>query len=146
MNAIEALSFTLTQWVNMAFPSPQRDSVTLNSLWMMLAHSLCGSQVEKEKLFMREIAQLRPTSNAGLPPTHALEQRLYELIEAGMRDLFIVIAVRQSMEQLIPIHFSDTPHALNEWKRLADTTLPLKIQFAIHPNEISSPYRILHAN
>src|SRR5579875_2648940 len=113
MNAIEALSFTLTQWVNMAFPSPQRDSVTLNSLWMMLAHSLCGSQVEKEKLFMREIAQLRPTSNAGLPPTHALEQRLYEL---------------------------------NEWKRLADTTLPLKIQFAIHPNEISSPYRILHAN
>jgi hypothetical protein len=132
-NIVKALSFLLQQWVATTFPPQNRDVGSLNHLWLSLAEALCESHKSKLALFQHEIAQLRPTEKAGYPPVHALEERIYELIDAGLRELFLVIAVRQAMEQLILIEF---PASLDEWKQLADIILPLKLQFAHMPDEM----------
>lgn len=139
-NAIDALSFLLQQWVDTAFTIQNRDVATLNHLWMSLAEAICGSHKSKTVVFQREISQLRSSAGAGNPPIQALEQRLRELINGGLREFFLVIAVRQAMEQLIFIEF---PSTLGQWKQLADDILPLQVQFAHKPDEIPGSRAIL---
>lgn len=40
-------------------------------------------------------------SEPGYPPCQALERRLRELVDAGLRELFLVAAVRQGLDHLI---------------------------------------------
>lgn len=142
-NAIEALSFLLQQWVYTVFPEQNRDVATLNHLWMSLAEALCGSHKSKITAFQREITQLRSGARAGDPPHHALEQRLHELVEAGLQEFFLVIAVRQAIQQLISTEF---PSTLVQWKQLADDILPLQVQFAHKPDEMPGSSAILEPN
>jgi hypothetical protein len=139
-NAIEAFSLLLLQWVDVSFPAQSREVSKLNHLWFSLAQALCGSHRSKIAVFQREMAQLRSTVRAGEPPIQALEQRLNELTQAGLREYFLVIAVRQAMEQLI---LTEYPPALDQWKQLADDMLPLQIQFARQSNEMPSVRAIL---
>lgn len=133
-NATDALVFLLSEWTDNTFPTEGRDIATLNQLWITLANALCNSDSSRVKAFKQEIASLRSGEHAGSPPTSALKQRLHELVEAGMSELFLIIAIRQSMEQLISVRFS-TSHTIQEWKRMADTILPLQVQFARSSNE-----------
>lgn len=126
-NAVESLSFLLKEWVSTAFPAQARDVAVLNHLWLNLAAALCGTKKSHIKMFQQELSQLRSTTRAGEPPTKSLEHRLYELIDADLREFFLIIAVRQAMEQLILI---EAPSTLDVWKQLADTILPLQLQFA----------------
>lgn len=139
-NAVEALSFLLSRWMDKAFSIEQRDVSTLNFMWITLAEALCGQNPSKIKVFQTEIAHMRRTARAGDPPLHALEQRLYELINTDLREFFLVIAVRQAIEQLISIQF---PSRLDEWRLLADDILPIQVQFAHMPHEMPGPYTTL---
>jgi hypothetical protein len=128
-NATQALSVLLTQWVD-TIPEP-RNVIVLNNVWLAIAEALCGSQNAKSNRFQQELAQLRRTPEAGKPPIHALEQRINELVREGIRELFLVIAIRQGLDQLIAMHY---PLSMENWKALADTILPLQIQFAAGPH------------
>ena len=139
-NAVEALSFLLQQWVDTAFSMQYRDVSALNHLWISLAEALCSSHKPKLEAFQQNIAQLRPTKRAGDPPVHALEHRIYELIDAGLHEHFLVIAIRQSMEQLILIEF---PSTIDQWRQLANDILPLEIQFARKSDEMPGPSTII---
>lgn len=138
--AIETLSTLLLQWVEVAFPAQKREMVDLNYLWLSLAEALCGSQQSKVAVFRREIGQLYSAGRAGEPPIQALEQRLHELVQGGLREYFLVIAVRQAMEQLLE---KRDPSALEQWKQLANDSLPLWLQFALDPSEMPGPSAIL---
>jgi hypothetical protein len=142
-NAVEALNFLLIEWMDRAFPIEQRDIPALNFMWITLAQALCGQDTSKMKIFQTEIAQMRQTTRAGDPPLHELAQRLHELIDAGLREFFLIIAVRQAMEQLILVHF---PSKIEEWKSLADDILPLQVQFAHVPQEMPGPYTTLRSD
>lgn len=131
--AIETLSTLLLQWVDVAFPAQNRKLGTLYYLWLRLAEALCDSQQSKVAVFKREIGQLYSAGRAGEPPIQALEQRLHELVQGGLREYFLVIAVRQAMEQLLEKMY---PSALEQWKQLANDSLPLSLQFALDPSEM----------
>ncbi len=124
-----ALLLLLQRWVDTAFPIEQdRNVVRLNFTWRRLAQALCGLHSAKLRAFDSESAQLGPASQAGSPPVHALEQRLRELIDDGLQEQFLVIAVRQAMDQLVAMRF---PEAAQQWKQMADGILPLWIQFSM---------------
>ncbi|WP_052890728.1 hypothetical protein [Thermogemmatispora carboxidivorans] len=149
IDLVEALSILLTTWVERAFParSPYAACVcNLNSLWLDLAQALCGAQQEKYRAFKREIAQLTPTPQAGMPPLRALEQRLYELIDLGLRDFFLIASVRHALDQFIPLHFSQQPDGgaiIEQWQQLADQFLPHKLYCAFHPEELRPSKAVL---
>lgn len=126
-NAVEGLSFLLQEWMATAFTTENLDVPHINSMWIILAEALCGSHSLKIEQFQSEIASLRSTTKAGFPPINSLEQRLYELIDAGVKEFFLVIAVRQALDQLIELYF---PLKLENWLDKAEKVLPLKIQFA----------------
>ena len=128
-NAIDALALLLSEWTDKTFPVESRDIPALNHLWITLANVLCNSDSSKVKAFQQEVARLRSSEHAGSPPIDALKRRLYELAQTDIDEAFLVIAIRQSMEQLIIIEFP-TSLAIQKWKQLADTILPLQIQFA----------------
>jgi len=135
-NAIEAFSFLLQQWVDTTFPAQDRDVPALNALWMTLADALCGSQGLKVAAFQQELARQRSGAKAGAPPIQALEQRLHALVDAGLRELFLVVAVRQSLDQLIALMF---PLASEQWKQLAEDIMPLQLQFGRKSDEMPGP-------
>ena len=100
---VEGLSYLLKQWVDEAFPGGERDVVALNRLWRRLAKALCESRPAKLVAFEQELVELDHSQRSGYPPVHALEHRLQEIIDAGVRDLFIVVAVRQGLNELIAL-------------------------------------------
>ena len=132
-DSIKALSFLLEEWTTSAFTTEKLDVPLLNGMWITLAEALSGSHSLTLDQFQDEIALLRPTSRAGYPPIKSLERRLYELIDTGLREFFLVIAVRQAMEQLISLYF---PFALDQWLQIAEEILPLKMQFAFNTNNV----------
>ncbi len=133
-DATGALALLLSEWTDNTFSIDGRDIAALNHLWLTLAGVLCNFDSARVKAFKQEIANLRSSKRAGSPPISALRERLHEIVEEGISELFLVIAIRQAMEQLISVEFSD-PHITEEWKKLADAILPLKVQFAYPSNE-----------
>lgn len=120
-SAIEALSFLLQEWVEGTFNAMDCPVSELNLfLWRPLAQALGEVQTDADISFQKEI------SPAGSPPVQALEQRLRELVAVGMRELFLVIAIRQGLDQLIGLHF---PAYATAWQERADAILPVQIQF-----------------
>lgn len=126
MNAVEALSYLLQDWFDVAFSEQDRPVLRLHRMWRELAAALCGTQKEKYAVFQRELNQSRVSSKAGNPPIHALEQRLHELTQTGLDEVFLVIAVRQSIDHLIRLHF---PTLLDDWTKRAESVLPCSAQF-----------------
>ncbi len=73
-------------------------------------------------------------SEPGYPPCQTLERRLRELVDAGLRELFLVAAVRQGLDRLIA---ENLPSNLPEWTRLADEIIPVDIQFGDLESDIT---------
>ena len=131
---VEGLSVLLTQWVDEAFPAGERDVVALNRVWRRLAKALCESPPAKRAAFEQELFELKHSGRAGYPPVQALEHRLRELIEAGVRDLFIVVAVRQGLTELIAL---EAPAAYVRWIQLAEVLIPVRVQWGHRRGDIA---------
>ncbi len=139
MSPVDALLGLIEQWVGAEFPIGTRDIPSLNSMWLSLARGLCGLHGAGMADFEREVAELRPPETAGDPPTRALKKRLTEIIDAGVRDLFLVICVREAIGQLIAAR---APDSLASWVELADKALPVELRFAFRMGEVpESPHR-----
>lgn len=131
---IEALIELIEEWYRVAYPPGEpRDVPALNGLWHILARALCRSDVARLSPFMDELSALRRTPRAGAPPVRALERRLSELVECGLDELFIVLAVRHALDRLIEVH---APGGLQAWQQMAEAALPLRLQFARRPDEL----------
>jgi hypothetical protein len=124
---IDALLSIIDQWLAMEPFADGRDVPLLNNMWRQVARGLCGSDSAKMAPFNAELGRMRFTADAGGAPKHALRGRLLELIDAGMHDLFLILAVRQGLDQLILLKW---PEAYPAWQELADAQLPINLQFA----------------
>ncbi|MDQ2740839.1 MAG: hypothetical protein M3Z66_00805 [Chloroflexota bacterium] len=138
---IHALSFLLEKWVTALPLAEVQDTARLNFMWLRLAESLSGAlDSQHMQPFQAEFAELGRSSRAGFPPCQALEQRLRELVNAGLREPFLVVAVRQGLDRLIAENF---PSGLLEWTTLADEIMPVDIQFGYQegdPNQHGRRY------
>lgn len=132
---IEVFVLLVQQWVDAAFPQPRGTaSATPGGLWWTLARALCGSDMQKFAPFGSEIAQLTLQGREGDPPIHALEQRLRELVNTGLQEGFLAVALRDATEDLI---VRDCPTALNQWTQLADQLVPKGMRFSHRGDEIT---------
>lgn len=142
-DAITMLVDLVQEWVDVAFPIPgNRDVPGLNGIWTRLAEALCGIQTNEGMTFQKEIARLRHTESAGAPPRETLEICLRKLVGYGIRDLFLVIAVRLALDDLIARSF---PAQQRLWLTLADARLPRVLQFAYRGEELRGPHTILRS-
>jgi hypothetical protein len=136
---IDALLSIIDQWLAMEPFADGRDVPSLNSMWRQVARGPCGSDAARMAPFSAELGRMRFTADAGGAPKHALRGRLLELIDAGMHDLFLIVAVRQGMDRLI---LARSPEAYPAWKELADAQVPIHLQFGFRLDEASpSPHR-----
>jgi len=125
----------LQEWVDASFPLPrtEEDIARLNgALWLQLIEMLCGNNMRRTTACLVEVRRLKDNGRAGDPPRQALAQRLEELVQVGMRQLFLVIAARQAVESIIAKHF---PQTLVTWKQLADSVLPTDRQTGLLASE-----------
>jgi hypothetical protein len=81
----------------------------------------------REVTFDEEIKSLATVGRAGDPPVQGLEQRLRALAEAGVREGFLAVAMREATEFLIA---RSLPAALDQWQQLADQLVPRFMWFA----------------
>jgi hypothetical protein len=131
-SAITLLVSLLQQWTDTVFPVPRGDkAASLDATWRMLARAISGSQANNITdpplaVFQEEIIQNYHAGRAGNPPVHAIEQRLRDIVAAGMREQFLAVAIREAMEQLIAVHY---PFALDQWRLLANNMLPRSWQW-----------------
>ncbi|RAQ94889.1 hypothetical protein [Thermogemmatispora tikiterensis] len=153
---ISAYLQLIQQWVATAFPQPRDPEIAarLGSLWASLGWALQGRAVAEEArrlaakkrteefsqedaeqpgqqlrevTFDEEIKSLATVGRAGDPPVQGLEQRLRALAEAGVRDGFLAVAMREATEFRIA---RSLPAALDQWRQLADQLVPRSIWFA----------------
>jgi hypothetical protein len=139
--AVDILIELLIDWVNSAFPREQTDYGwprkieiygELNMIWMHLASALCGTNQASRGKFTQEEHSLLGTARTGEPPTEALRHRLIELVDAGLSEFFLVIAVRRALGDLIaPM----APEGLQVWEAMASARLPQDLQFAQRSGE-----------
>lgn len=130
---IEALSLSLQRWTDSAQHRQERNIHRLNGMWYKLAQTLCNNDVAAMQPFYHEIGALLRTPNAGDPPVGALEERLRKLVNLGLRELFIVIAIREFLDRLITLNFPDTAPS---WREISDEYLPINIQLGYLEGEV----------
>jgi hypothetical protein len=140
VDLIDRLLTLLQLWVTDSWPTLEaRRVASLNALWMRLMQSLSGTQISWLVDCQAEMTRLRRTPDAGMPPSESLNKRLHELVDAGIEEQFLVIAVREAMARLISVSL---PDGLDKWYVLADGALPLTFQFGTRnlPEKPSSTY------
>src|SRR5947209_185354 len=76
-------------------------------------------------ILVDEIEQGLLTPDKANPPTRALAQSLSQLMRVGLREAFLVGAIRQAMDQLVSIAGAEPANA---WHRLADAMVPASVQ------------------
>lgn len=144
-NLVAVLTALLQDWVDSAFPRQVgrsslardvSDVANLEEMWSCLADALCGPRADKRSLFTRELLNLHFSPRVGDPPREALTARLLELQDAGLREPFLVLAIRQALSDLIA---RTVPKAASRWHQLADERLPLILQFAYRDDEMPGP-------
>lgn len=134
-SATEALSGLLRQWVDESFPTSRRsdsESALLVSLWRDVAVLLRGPEAPEVAAFVRESGHQTANGAAGNPPVRALEGLLRSVIDGGLREYFLVVAVRQALDRMITDRF---PQAAEAWEGLSENALPLWLQFGLGPDE-----------
>lgn len=127
------LNDLLRTWVDVAFGAQERPLDRLEMLWFQIAQVLCNRDPRRTIVFSREMHALRQTPQAGYPPTAALERRIGQLMEAGLRGYFLIVAIRQGMDQRVPI---EVPEGAQAWQRLADERLPVRLAFSVRVDEM----------
>lgn len=151
---IDALCRLLQQWVDLAFPMTHDQQSTspslrrtddeirrLNAMWDKLAEALANDQRSWRTAFSQEMGHKRHTPLAGEPPTETLSARLRDLVSLGVNELFLAVAIRHSLDGLIA---GTTPEAEERWLELADTALPIALQFGYWHGQVppsNSPLR-----
>ncbi len=126
----------LQTWVDAAYPLPRSDAdagMLNGALWMTLMGAICGDRSKTITHYLLEMRRLTDAGRRGDPPVQAMASRLNELVQVGMRRLFLVIAARQAVDMIIERHF---PARFDLWKRLADDALPVYMQVGILDSEI----------
>ncbi|MBX5450705.1 MAG: hypothetical protein IRZ24_11610 [Thermogemmatispora sp.] len=160
---ISAYLQLIQRWVATAFPQPRDPEIAarLDSLWASLGWALQGravaeearrlaakkrtrefSQEDAEQLrqqlrdvtFDEELKSLVTVGRAGDPPVQGLERRLRALTEAGVREGFLAVAMREATEFRIA---RSLPAALDQWRQLADQLVPRSLW------DVSSHFEIL---
>src|SRR5438270_6381026 len=117
---IEVLLDLLDRWTEEVFPASSRstnDSLILVALWRELADVLYQYHSDLWDILVDEIEQGLLTPDKANPPTRALAQSLSQLMRVGLREAFLVGAIRQAMDQLVSIAGAEPANA---WHRLAD--------------------------
>ncbi|MGH2496351.1 MAG: hypothetical protein ACRDIV_16765 [Ktedonobacteraceae bacterium] len=127
----------IQQWFDTAFATADKNvRADLNGTWMMLAEVVYGSP--KSSGFSRigaEILDLADEGRDGTPPIHSIEKRLHELVNMELHEGFLVVALRDALEDLIA---RNHPSFLNQWIELADQLVPRQMRFS-HRGSDSSP-------
>jgi len=117
---IDALCELATQWVEKAFPD-DRPVHELARLWTHLASVLCAEGSPQQQMFIAEIARDRVVPGSGAAPTKALAEFIQSAARQGVRELFLAVAIRLTLEQLIHVH---VPAHEDTFRDLAERTLP----------------------
>ncbi len=130
---IAVLLALVKNWVDTSFPTPSPETIEvgpdlvpadranaigLNVMWIDLAEVLRNRQEDRMAPFLKEIRLVG--QRAGSPPMASLDQRLHELVEAGLDELFLVMTVRWAVGYLIERGF---PAEHPRWQELVDTWL-----------------------
>ena len=133
---IGALMHLIQQWVDTSFvTASKRDFAKLNSTWFVLASVLCDEPSPRDSFskIVGEIAEINKEGREGAPPLRSIEQRLRQLVHAGLAEGFLVVAVRDTLEDLITLHH---PSSLQEWIQLADQIVPRNMRLAHRGNAL----------
>ena len=115
----------LQEWTATAFPLPRTVEAAgrLNAtVWEQLMNALCNHKSRLISPFLHEITQLNLSGRAGDPPIQAIEGRLRQLVEFGLRPVFIVTAARQVIDASLAEYY---PDQLANWQQHADEIVPL---------------------
>jgi hypothetical protein len=135
----DALMVLLEEWMDRVFADEPEVGIfdpiwaPFNFMWLELARALTGADERRMAPFVGELSENVRGGRLGYPPVRELRRRIDELIRAGLRDLFIIAAIRQGLDQLIAVH---VPTAQQQWLELANQQLPAHIQFALREGEV----------
>jgi hypothetical protein len=145
---VEGLAFLLNEWASRAFPTTTRtemDAIHLEHLWRRLAWAAWGPQSAAVTAVVAEMAAIHFKECAGDPPIETLKELVGQAVRSGLRDLFIVAALRQTLDLLIEKDFRDCPAVVDTWAELADSILPRFVQLGLRPGELpenSATFRV----
>jgi hypothetical protein len=133
---IDAFLLLIQQWFDVIIATSNAKKLADFSVtWMMLGEVLCGSL--RQSCFSKfhvEMSKLAQEGREGYPPVGVIEQRLRELLDVGLHEGFLVVAVRDATEDIIA---RNHPWALNQWVQLANQLVPRKMRLSHRGNDIA---------
>ncbi len=118
---IEAYIELITRWSEKAFELEERKSLFF--FWLTLLSLL----YEDGHFNKNPGGELTRSAFDGYPPIELFRSRLQDLQHIGVNEGFLVIAMRDTSEQLIGI---EMPNKLKDWVRIADEILPKWMRFS----------------